>query len=34
MLPQLNIAEVKRVDMPSRATFWAVLMVRISIRKE
>ena len=34
MPPWLNRAEVRRVDMPSRATFWAVLMVRISIRKE
>ena len=34
MTPRLNGAEVKRVDLPSRATFWAVLLVRISIRKE
>ena len=34
MLLWLNRVEVKRVDMPSRATFWAVLMIRISIGKE
>ena len=27
-------AEVKRVDMPSRATFRAIPLLRISIRKE
>ena len=34
MLPWLSRAEVRRVDMPSRVTFWAVLMIRISIKKE
>ena len=28
-----NKVEVKRVDLPSRVMFWAVLLVRISIRK-
>ena len=34
MIPSLNRAEARRVEMPSIAMFWAVLMVRISIRKE
>ena len=34
MLPRLNRAEFRKVDMPSKATFWAVLMARISIKKE
>jgi len=34
MPPPLNIAEVKGVDLLSRATFWAVLLMRISVRKE
>ena len=34
MPPRLNRTKVRRVDMPSRATFWAILIVRISIRKE
>jgi len=29
-----NDAEVRRVDLTSRATFWAVLLVRISIKNE
>ena len=31
---QLNRAEVRKANMSLTATFWAVLMVRISIRKE
>ena len=33
MPPRLDKAEVKMVDLPSKATFWIVLLVRISIRK-
>ena len=31
---QLHKVEVRRVDLPSKATFLAVLLVRISIRKK
>ena len=34
MSPWLNRVEVRRVDMTSTATFWAVLMERKSIKKE
>jgi len=33
-LLDFNGAEVRRVDLLSRATFWVVLLVKISIRKE
>ena len=33
-LLDFNGAKVKRVDLPSKATFWVVLLVKISIRKE
>ena len=33
MPPQLDRAEVRRVDLPSKAMFWIVPQVRISIRK-
>ena len=26
--------EIKRVDIPSRATFWAISLLRISIKNE
>ena len=31
---RLNRIEVKRVDLPLRVTFWAVLLIRIRIREE
>ena len=33
MPPPLNRAEIRKVDMLSTITFWAVLMVRLSIKK-
>ena len=33
MPPWLNRAEVRKVDMLLTITFWAVLMVRLSIKK-
>ena len=34
MRPWLSKAKVGRYGLPSRATFWTTLLVRISIRKE
>ena len=33
MLPRLSKAEVRMCDLPSRATFWTIPLIRISIRK-
>ena len=33
MLPQLSKAEVRRCDLPSRAMFRIIPLIRISIRK-
>ena len=30
----LNRIEVRRVDLPLKVTFWAVLLIRIRIREE
>ena len=34
MLPQLSKAEIGRYGLTSKATFWTIPLMRISIKKE